>query len=161
MSERTASRGDARVERQQSMSDRTSDRQQGRTERTESRQDTQADRTQGRQDLQANRQQEITQRQQNRQGYAQGSREDWQDYHNDWDNWDNLGGYVAAGAAVAAGAYVVGTIVNAASYSAMSCTPTNVVVNGITYSQCGSTWYQPTYSGSDVSYVVVNPPPGY
>jgi hypothetical protein len=41
----------------------------------------------------------------------------------------------------------------------MSCT--NVVVNGITYSQCGSTWYQPTYSGADVTYVVVNAPPGY
>ena len=30
--------------------------------------------------------------------------------------------------------------------------------NGISYSQCGSTWYQPQYYGSSVQYVVVNPP---
>ena len=68
---------------------------------------------------------------------------------------------MAAGAAVAAGAYAVGAIVNAATYSSLGCTPRNVVVGGSTYSQCGSTWYQPAYSGGDVTYVVVNPPPGY
>ena len=35
---------------------------------------------------------------------------------------------------------------------------TPVVVNGVTYYQCGSTWYQPAYQGSQVTYVVVNPP---
>jgi hypothetical protein len=33
-----------------------------------------------------------------------------------------------------------------------------VVVNGISYQNCGSTWYQPQYMGTQVSYVVVNPP---
>jgi len=33
-----------------------------------------------------------------------------------------------------------------------------VVVNGMSYYQCGSTWYQPRYAGSQVTYVVVNPP---
>jgi hypothetical protein len=33
-----------------------------------------------------------------------------------------------------------------------------VVVNGVSYSQCGSTWYLPQYSGTTVQYVVVNPP---
>jgi hypothetical protein len=33
-----------------------------------------------------------------------------------------------------------------------------VVVGNATYQQCGSTWYQPRYAGSQVSYVVVNPP---
>jgi len=33
-----------------------------------------------------------------------------------------------------------------------------VLVNGITYQQCGSTWYQPQYSGSQANYIVVNPP---
>lgn len=28
----------------------------------------------------------------------------------------------------------------------------------ITHQQCGSTWYQPRYAGSSVTYVVVNPP---
>lgn len=157
MNDRTAGHGDARAERQQTMADKTGDRQQGRTDRTESRQDSRTERTGGRQDVRESRQQQVTDRQQNRQNYAGGAREDWQDYDDDWGPW----GYVAAGAAVAAGAYAVGTIINAANYSALSCTPTTVVVNGMTYSQCGSTWYQPTYSGGDVTYVVVNPPPGY
>ena len=107
------------------------------------------------------RQQEVTDRQQNRQNYAQGAHEDWQDYpHDDGDDWGPWG-YAAAGAAVVAGAYAVGTMINAANYSALPCTPTTVVANGITYSQCGSTWYQPTYSGGDVTYVVVNAPSGY
>jgi hypothetical protein len=33
-----------------------------------------------------------------------------------------------------------------------------VSVNGLTYQQCGSTWYQPQFSGSSVTYIVVNPP---
>lgn len=33
-----------------------------------------------------------------------------------------------------------------------------VVVGGIGYSQCGSTWYQPYYSGTTVQYTVVMPP---
>jgi len=32
------------------------------------------------------------------------------------------------------------------------------VVNGITYSQCGSDWYQPYFNGTTVQYVVVSPP---
>ncbi len=82
-------------------------------------------------------------------------------YHGEhWDDWGPWG-YAAAGAAVVAGAYAVGSIINAATYSSLSCTPTTVVVGGVTYSQCGSAWYQPTYSGGDVTYVVVNPPPGH
>jgi hypothetical protein len=33
-----------------------------------------------------------------------------------------------------------------------------MVVNGVSYQQCGSSWYQPQYVGSQVTYVVVNPP---
>ena len=32
------------------------------------------------------------------------------------------------------------------------------VVNGCVYRQCGSVWYQPQYTGSDVTYVVVHAP---
>jgi len=32
-----------------------------------------------------------------------------------------------------------------------------VIVNSVTYQQCGSTWYQPQYVGSSVQYVVVAP----
>lgn len=62
------------------------------------------------------------------------------------------------GAAVAVGAVtglVVGSVIAAASMPP-SCT--TVVSQGITYRQCGSTWYQPQYAGSQVNYIVVNPP---
>jgi hypothetical protein len=37
-----------------------------------------------------------------------------------------------------------------------SCTV--VVVNGITYNQCGDVWYQPQFEGTDTTYIVVEPP---
>ena len=33
-----------------------------------------------------------------------------------------------------------------------------VMMGNVAYQQCGSTWYQPRYAGSGVTYVVVNPP---
>ena len=35
---------------------------------------------------------------------------------------------------------------------------TTMVVNGISYRQCGNYWYQPQYDGPDVTYVVINQP---
>jgi hypothetical protein len=32
------------------------------------------------------------------------------------------------------------------------------MVNGFTYQQCGTTWYQPEIAGGSTTYVVVNPP---
>jgi hypothetical protein len=32
-------------------------------------------------------------------------------------------------------------------------------VGGVAYQQCGNTWYQPRYAGTQVNYIVVNPPP--
>jgi hypothetical protein len=55
--------------------------------------------------------------------------------------------------AVVATAVAVGTIVNSVPPSCSS-----VMVGNVAYQQCGSTWYQPRYSGSQVTYVVVNPP---
>ena len=60
---------------------------------------------------------------------------------------------VAVTATVAVTAAVVGSIVNSVPPSC-----TSVVVNGIGYQQCGSTWYQPQLSGSTTTYVVVNAP---
>jgi hypothetical protein len=64
---------------------------------------------------------------------------------------------VATAAAVTATAVVtaaaVGSIVNSVPPSCSA-----VSVNGMTYQQCGSTWYQPQYAGTTVQYVVVNPP---
>lgn len=50
---------------------------------------------------------------------------------------------------------MVGTII---ASSSMSPSCGTVYVNGYPYRQCGSTWYQPQYVGSQVNYVVVNPP---
>jgi hypothetical protein len=55
--------------------------------------------------------------------------------------------------AVVATAVAVGTIVNSVPPSCSA-----VMVGNVAYQQCGSTWYQPRYSGSQVTYVVVNPP---
>ncbi len=60
---------------------------------------------------------------------------------------------VGVAAAATATAIVVGSIVSTLPTSCSA-----VVVGGLTYHQCGSTWYQPRYSGTTVSYVVVNAP---
>jgi len=66
----------------------------------------------------------------------------WDDYHP-----------VATGAAIGAAAAVTAAAIGSVAYSI----PSNCVyVNA--YYQCGSTWYQPQYAGSNVQYVVVNPP---
>jgi hypothetical protein len=64
---------------------------------------------------------------------------------------------VARTAAVATTAAVTVAAVGSVHRSLpASCSSVNV--GGAVYSQCGSTWYQPRYAGSDVTYVVVNPP---
>lgn len=55
--------------------------------------------------------------------------------------------------AVVATAVAVGTVVNSVPPSCSS-----VMVGNVAYQQCGSSWYKPRYSGSQVTYVVVNPP---
>jgi hypothetical protein len=79
----------------------------------------------------------------------------------DWD-----GGYtgccyygrpVARAAAWGAAAAVTSAAIGSTVYSVPSgCSETEV--NGVTYLQCGSTWYRPQFSGSSTSYVVVSPP---
>jgi hypothetical protein len=62
-------------------------------------------------------------------------------------------GLAVAATAAAVSAVAVGTV----AYSIPpSCVP--VVAGGVTYQQCGSTWYQPQYAGTSVTYVVTNPP---
>jgi len=63
-------------------------------------------------------------------------------------------GTAAAITAAAVGtAMVVGSIVNSLP---PSCTA--VAANGVTYQKCGSTYYQPQFSGGNATYVIVNPP---
>lgn len=70
-----------------------------------------------------------------------------------YDHNDGIG--VGAAIAIGVAGLAVGSIVTAASMPP-SCSM--IPVNGITYQRCGSTWYQPQYAGSNVNYVVVNPP---
>jgi hypothetical protein len=63
-----------------------------------------------------------------------------------------VGTAVVAGAAVATAA-VVGSVVHTLPPQCVS-----TVVGNVAYQQCGSTWYRPQYAGSNVTYVVVNPP---
>ena len=55
--------------------------------------------------------------------------------------------------AVAATAVAVGTVARSLPPSCSS-----VMVGNVAYQQCGNTWYQPRYSGSNVTYIVVTPP---
>jgi UDP-3-O-[3-hydroxymyristoyl] glucosamine N-acyltransferase len=54
-------------------------------------------------------------------------------------------------AAIVATAVVVGSIVNSLPAGC-----TTIYRNGFAYQQCGSTYYQPQFSGSSTTYIVVN-----
>ena len=63
-------------------------------------------------------------------------------------------GTAAAITAAAVGtAIVVGSMVNSLPPSCSA-----VSANGVTYQKCGSTYYQPQFSGGNTTYVVVNAP---
>jgi hypothetical protein len=68
-------------------------------------------------------------------------------------NWHPVATAAAVTATVAVTSAMVGSIVHSIP---PSCVP--VVISGMTYQQCGSTWYQPQYVGSSVQYVVIAPP---
>ena len=84
------------------------------------------------------------------------------DVHNDYHGGGYYGGGccyhpVAVAAAVTATAVVTAAVVGSMVHSIPpSCT--SVIVNGLAYQQCGSTWYQPQFSGGSQTYIVVNAP---
>ena len=80
--------------------------------------------------------------------------EDRRDYRDDY--YDDRREWVEDRQRVRVGAYLT-----ASAFGAMSCSPSIVVVGGVTYSQCGGGWYQRAYRGGSVTYVVVNAPAGY
>lgn len=73
--------------------------------------------------------------------------------NNSWYNDHPVAAAAAVTAAVVTTAAVVGSIVHSIPPSCSA-----LVVNGLTYQQCGSTWYQPQYVGTSVQYVVINAP---
>ena len=56
------------------------------------------------------------------------------------------------------GAVVATTIVVGAMVASLPPNCTSIIVNGLTYQNCGGTYYQPRYSSSTVTYVVVTRP---
>jgi hypothetical protein len=57
--------------------------------------------------------------------------------------------------------YGVGTSITVVTFNSLSCTTTSTRVGGVTYYDCGGTWYNRTYSGGTVNYVVVDAPAGH
>ena len=71
------------------------------------------------------------------------------------DHYHPIATAAAVTATVAVTSAVVGAIIRPAQL------PSNcvqVIRYAVTYMQCGSTWYQPEYQGSNITYVVVNAP---
>ena len=57
--------------------------------------------------------------------------------------------------------YAIGAALTVATFHALACQPTTVIVNGVAYYSCGSGWYtRRVYTGT-VTYVVVTTPAGY
>jgi hypothetical protein len=67
--------------------------------------------------------------------------------------YNGVGRAAAVTAAAVTTAAVVGSVVHSIPPSCSA-----VDIDGITYQQCGSTWYQPQFAGTTVNYIVVNPP---
>jgi hypothetical protein len=75
-------------------------------------------------------------------------------YYSGWDDHYHPAARAAAvTAAAVATAAVVGSMANTLPPSC-----TTVAYGGVSYSQCGSTWYQSQYAGTSVQYTVVAPP---
>ena len=64
---------------------------------------------------------------------------------------------IAAGIAIGAVAVTTAAVLGSYYYSLPPTGCSLVDMNGISYSYCGSVYYQQTWSGNDVVYVVVNP----
>jgi hypothetical protein len=150
---RQGSRGD----RQTGRTDRTGDRQGSRSDRQGNRTDTRGDRQDNRSDNQGDRQDNRNDRwddRSDRMDDRQDFRQEAYDDHHGWGHghhefYDD------------AWKYAVGASLTAATFRALTCASRTVVVNGVSYYNCGPTWYNRAYSGGSTTYVVVNAPAGY
>ncbi|MEA3547637.1 MAG: hypothetical protein U9R66_08230 [Thermodesulfobacteriota bacterium] len=95
-------------------------------------------------------------------------REDRQDFIDDErdDYWDDHRygygygyGYGSSTVIIAGGA--AETVQTTDYRTTLPCRTSAVVVNGVSYYNCSSTWYQRGYAGNQVTYIVVDSPAGY
>jgi Family of unknown function (DUF6515) len=75
----------------------------------------------------------------------------------DYNDWGCCHHPVAAAAVTAAAVATTAAAVGSMIYTLPTYCSTTVV-NGVTYEQCGDTWYQPQFYGSDAAYIVVTSP---
>jgi hypothetical protein len=79
----------------------------------------------------------------------------------DWDNNYRPGSgccyHPVARVAAATAAVATAAAIGSVAYT-LPASCSIVVVNGLTYQQCGSTWYQPQFVGDETTYMVVSPP---
>jgi hypothetical protein len=138
-SQRPDSRQNRGDQRQGNRQDRGDQRQGDRQDRSDQRQDNMDERQDKRQDRNDQRQENIDERQDFRQDVYDDRREYYDD-RNEWyeDRWRRR------------------AFVTAASWSRMNCAYTTVIVNGITYYDCGGVRYERVYRGSEVTYIIVN-----
>ena len=117
----------------------------------------QEDRQEWRDHNREDRQQAIKDRQEDRQDFIEDNAYGHHHYHNDWYD-DNVvvGVVVGTAAGVAAAAAPTTTYV-----TTLPCQTIAIVANGISYYQCGDTWYQRSYAGSQITYMVTTAPPGH
>ena len=77
------------------------------------------------------------------------------DWHPD-DRWDGCCYYPGRAAAFAAGAVTAAAIGSTVYDLPDDCVTT--IVDGVTYEHCGDAWYEPQFSGTSTTYVVVKSP---
>lgn len=119
----------------------------------------------------------LRDRQEDRQDFVEGRQEDRQDFvderqdqrqdfvEDELDDWDRCcfddGGEFLAGAVIGGAIGAAAASDNTTYIVTLPCTTTAVLYEGYSYYNCSGTWYQKSYAGGDVVYIVTSPPPGY
>ncbi|HKH92600.1 MAG TPA: hypothetical protein VKA54_12390, partial [Gemmatimonadaceae bacterium] len=78
-------------------------------------------------------------------------------WNTDIDVDNGWGGAWGVGAGVVAGAAITAAAIGSVVYTLPPSCSTNWV-NNVAYQSCGGVWYEPSFSGSSVSYTVVDQP---
>ncbi len=140
---------DSRIKDQRMSNSDNVNRDQRQQQRQQNRED--------RPDNQEDRQEARKERQEDRQDFIDDQHDDY------WDDHYGYGyGYGYGPSYSSVSVVVVGGAETEATYvTTLPCSASAVVVNSVTYYNCSSNWYQRSYSGSEITYMVVQAPQGY